>query len=148
MARLRILVLGSTGSIGTQTLDLVRLDPERFEVVGLSAHGSDQALLDQALEFKPRFVALADADRASRLEAGLPAGTTFLRGSSANLEMIAAADFDLAVHGIVGAAGLEPSVAILKTGARLALANKESLVLGGEPLLGLARRMDTVIIPV
>ncbi len=148
MARLRILVLGSTGSIGTQTLELVRLNPGRFEVVGLSAHSSDQALLDQALEFKPGFVALADTDRAARLESSLPPGTTLLRGSSANLEMIEAAEFDLAVHGIVGAAGLEPSVAILKTGARLALANKESLVLGGEPLLDLAKRMNTVIIPV
>ncbi|MDF1838624.1 MAG: 1-deoxy-D-xylulose-5-phosphate reductoisomerase [Planctomycetota bacterium] len=148
MARLRILVLGSTGSIGTQTLDLVRLDPGHFEVVGLSAHGSADALLTQVQEFQPRYVALADESQASGLEDQLPSTTTLFRGPDANLEMIEASTFDLAVHGIVGAAGLRPSVAVLKTGARLALANKESLVLGGELLLDLARRMGTVIIPV
>ncbi|MFT5197812.1 MAG: 1-deoxy-D-xylulose-5-phosphate reductoisomerase [Planctomycetota bacterium] len=148
MARLRILVLGSTGSIGTQTLELVRQDPQHFEVVGLSAHRSDVALLAQALEFKPRFVALADQDKAEDLGTRLPNSTTLFQGPDANLEMIEAADFDLAIHGIVGAAGLQPSVAVLKTGARLGLANKESLVLGGELLLDLARRMNTVIIPV
>lgn len=148
MARLRILVLGSTGSIGTQTLDLVRQAPGQFEVVGLSAHSRDRELLAQAREFKPRFVALADGQRAGDLAPQLPGSCTLFHGSDANLELIAATDFDLAVHGIVGAAGLQPSVAVLKTGARLGLANKESLVLGGELLLDLAKRMNTVIIPV
>jgi 1-deoxy-D-xylulose-5-phosphate reductoisomerase len=129
-------------------LDLVRLDPSKFEVVGLSAHGSAEALLAQAQEFQPRFVALADGGRAGALEGQLPASTTLFQGPDANLELIEAAGFDLAVHGIVGAAGLQPSVSVLKTGARLALANKESLVLGGELLLDLARRRNSVIIPV
>ncbi|MCA9001601.1 MAG: 1-deoxy-D-xylulose-5-phosphate reductoisomerase, partial [Planctomycetes bacterium] len=148
MARLRILVLGSTGSIGTQTLDLVRQNPERFEVVGISAHSRARELATQVGEFQPRFVALAQGDPSEELLAALPPQTVLFQGEQANLEMIDAADFDLAVHGIVGAAGLEPSVAVLERGARLALANKESLVLGGELLLDLARRKDTVIIPV
>ena len=148
MANLPILLLGSTGSIGTQTLELVRSAGPGIRVQGLSAHGSAQALLQQALEFRPRFVALVDSDAAQSIQAELPEGTTLFHGPDANLELIAACDFEVAMHGIVGAAGLRPSVAVLEKGARLALANKESMVMAGECLLELCRQHGGEILPV
>ncbi|MEO0649529.1 MAG: 1-deoxy-D-xylulose-5-phosphate reductoisomerase [Planctomycetota bacterium] len=143
-----ILVLGSTGSIGTQTLDLVRADRERLDVVGLSARSSVERLAEQVAEFTPRFVAVVDPDAAEALRPSLPATTTLFRGPDANLELIAAAEFDTAVHGIVGAAGLLPSAAVLRRGRSLALANKESLVLAGELLTELAEAHEAALIPV
>ncbi|HPF14601.1 MAG: 1-deoxy-D-xylulose-5-phosphate reductoisomerase [Planctomycetes bacterium] len=148
MAQLPILLLGSTGSIGTQTLALVREHRERVSVVGLSAHGSAEELLAQALEFRPPFVALCDPEAASRIEDRLPAGTTLFTGPEANLELVQAAPFRVAMHGIVGAQGLRPSMAVLEKGGRLALANKESLVLGGAMLLDVAQRHGSEILPV
>lgn len=143
-----LLLLGSTGSIGTQTLELVERDPGAFRVAGLSAQRSWRALLDQVRRHRPPFVALADPEAAEALAPELPPGTTLFRGPEANLELIAAASFDLAVHGIVGAAGLLPSVAVLERGRPLALANKESLVLAGAILMELAKSRGGRILPV
>lgn len=144
----RLLVLGSSGSIGTQTLDLVRADRSRLEVVGLGAARSADSLLRQILEFRPRFAALVDPEAAERIRPDLPEGTTLFAGPQATLELIEAADFDTAVHGIVGAAGLLPSAAVLRRGKTLALANKESLVLAGASLMELARTHGAALIPV
>jgi len=143
-----ILLLGSTGSIGTQCLDLVRADPGRFRVEGLSAGRGGEALARQVAEFTPRFVAVRDADAADAVRAALPEGATLFVGPEANLELIAAADFDLAVHGIVGAAGVTSTRAVLERGRPVALANKESLVVAGELLMDLSRRRGAPIIPV
>lgn len=143
-----ILLLGSTGSIGTQCLDLVRTDPGRFDVVALSSGRGGEALARQVAEFAPRFVAVRDEAGAEPVRAALPAGATLFTGPDANLELIAAADFDLAVHGIVGAAGVTSTRAVLERGRPVALANKESLVVAGELLMDLSRRMDAPIIPV
>ena len=143
-----LLILGSTGSIGTQTLDLVRESGGRLRLVGLAALRQGDALLTQVQEFRPAFVALADPAAAQRLRPALPPGTTLFFGPEATLELIAAADFELCVHGMVGAAGLAPSQAVLAKGADLALANKESLVLAGDELIELARRTGARLLPV
>ncbi|MEZ6020384.1 MAG: 1-deoxy-D-xylulose-5-phosphate reductoisomerase [Planctomycetota bacterium] len=148
MASLPILLLGSTGSIGTQTLDLVRRHPDRLRVVGLCANRSVQELLAQVREFRPTFVAMGDPAAAEALRPDLPPGTTLFAGPDAALELLAAADYEVVVHGMVGAAGLRPSEAVLERGKRLALANKESLVLAGQELLECARRHSAEILPV
>jgi len=143
-----LLLLGSTGSIGRQTLDLVREAPGDFRVAGLSARSSWEALLEQAREFRPRLVALEDEEAAERLRAHLPDGVGLRRGATAAEELIAELDYDQAVHGITGAAGVRPTQRILERGKSLALANKESLVVAGEPLMALARERGAALIPV
>lgn len=144
----RLLVLGSTGSIGRQTLELLQSDRDRFQVVGLAARSSAAELLEQARRFRPKFVALVSPRAAESIADQLPEGTTLFRGPEALLELIAAADFDLAVHGVVGAAGILPSAEVLRRGKTLALANKESLVAAGAELLELSRRHGAEILPV
>jgi 1-deoxy-D-xylulose-5-phosphate reductoisomerase len=120
---------GSTGSIGTQALDVLRASPGRFEVVALSAARSVTALAEQAREFYPRYVAVADASKAGELRALLPPGTEVLAGERALAELAASAD--VVLNAVVGFAGLRVTLAALEAGKRLALANKESLVAGG-----------------
>jgi len=143
-----LLVLGSTGSIGRQTLDLVESRPDLFRIAGLAARSSGRELLAQVLRHRPRFAALISPRAAEVIESELPPGTHLFRGPDALLELIAAADFDLAVHGVVGAAGILPSAAVLERGRPLALANKESLVAAGRELLELSRRYGAPILPV
>jgi 1-deoxy-D-xylulose-5-phosphate reductoisomerase len=126
-----VLVLGSTGSIGTQALELVARHPERFTVAGLAAGGGDVALLArQVTEHGVRRVAVADEDAARRLRDLLP-GVDVLAGPDAATELTATAAVDTVLNGITGAVGLGPTLAALASGATLALANKESLVAGG-----------------
>lgn len=143
-----LLLLGSTGSIGTQCLDIVDQAPDRFRIVGLSAMASWQALVAQAQQRGILWVALLDADAAAQARAALPSSVTVFGGPEANLELIAATSFDIAVNGIVGAAGLVPSRAVLERQKRLALANKESLVIAGRELMELARDRGAELIPV
>ncbi len=143
-----ILVLGSTGSIGTQTLDCVRTSVRPARVVGLAAQSSWKPLLEQCKEFNPAFVALSDPAAAEELRPHLPATTHLFAGAEAVCELIRATEFDVCVHGIVGAAGLQPSVEVLEKGKTLALANKESLVVAGELLMNLAKEHGAAIVPV
>jgi 1-deoxy-D-xylulose-5-phosphate reductoisomerase len=130
--RRRLTILGSTGSIGRQALDVVRAHPDKFEVVGLSAGGDARLLERQASEFDPDFVALESNDvrppELSRVE--LLTGP----GSAVSLARVPA---DVVLNGIVGFAGLAATVEALQSGNRVALANKESLVAGGEWVMGL-----------
>ena len=148
----RVTVLGSTGSIGTQTLDIIRQNIERFKVVGISAGGSNPVLLaQQAIEFEVEYLALANATAAQDVQlelyaqakqAGYSEGNftqpKLLIGPQAASEL-AAVPVDLVMNGITGAVGLLPTVAALKSGATLALANKESLVIGGSAVTKLAK---------
>src|SRR5262245_17864621 len=143
-----LLLLGSTGSIGRQTLDLVRRAPQDFRVLGLSAARSWELLLSQAREFRPALVALADEAAGERLSAALPAGVGLRVGARAAEELAQELDYDLAVHGITGAAGVRPTQRILERGRTLALANKESLVVAGEPLMELARSRGVTLLPI
>ena len=123
----RVVVLGSTGSVGRQTLDVIRANPDRWTVVGLAAGRDEESLTRQAAEFSvPR--------------TGL--------GADAAIELAAHPDADIVVNGIVGAAGLRASVAALGSGKVLALANKESLVAGGDACLAAARHGGGTIVPV
>jgi 1-deoxy-D-xylulose-5-phosphate reductoisomerase len=139
--RRRLTILGSTGSIGRQALDVVRAYPSLFEVVGLSAATDVELLERQATEFEPQMIALesANAPPPSGLECEILLGP----GSA---EQLARSPVDVVLNGIVGFAGLAATVGALETGNRVALANKESLVAGGEWVMALAG--DNRIIPV
>ena len=139
--RRRLTILGSTGSIGRQALDVVRAHPERFELVGLSAGRDADLLAHQAAEFGPAYVALesSEAGPLSGVAAEVLAGP----GSAGQL---AAEPADVVLNGIVGFAGLAATVGALEAGNRVALANKESLVAGGDWVINLAA--DNRLIPV
>ncbi len=125
-SRTRVLLLGSTGSIGTQALDVIAANPDEFEVVGLAAGGGRTDLLaEQIRATGVREVAVADPDAAARLD--LPVRS----GPAAVTELVREVGADVVLNALVGSLGLEPTLAALGTGARLALANKESLVAGG-----------------
>ncbi len=143
-----LLVLGSTGSIGTQTLDVVRQAAGRFRVEGLAAARSWERVLEQVREFAPRRVALVDPQAAERLRAAAGGGLEVLAGPTALEDLAERADYDTAVHGVVGARGLQASLRVLERGKVLALANKESLVIAGAELMELARRRGGTILPV
>ena len=124
-----VAVLGSTGSIGTQTLDVVAARPDEFDVVALGAARSVDLLVEQARVFDPEVVAIADPLLGSAVEAAVPAGTTVLAGPGAMAEAAVAAE--VAINGVVGFAGLPVTLAVLAAGRRLGLANKESLIAAG-----------------
>ncbi len=129
-------VLGSTGSIGTQSLDIAAAAPDRFAVVAIGAATSVDALVEQAQRFRPQVVALADDRRAAELKDRVPAGVEVLAGPGALAD--AARLADVAINGVVGFAGLGVTLAALEAGKRLALANKESLIAAG-PVVRRAR---------
>lgn len=145
----RVVVLGSSGSIGTQTLDVVRQHSDKLEIVGLAVNSSIDVLADQAREFGVHKVAvgngaLADDPRCDDLREyalSAPEGV-FGVGAQAVLDLVYAPEADVVVNALVGAAGLRASYETLAAGKVLALANKESLVVGGDLIMPLARRLD------
>jgi 1-deoxy-D-xylulose-5-phosphate reductoisomerase len=124
-----VAVAGSTGSIGTQTVDVVRAECDRFEIVALGAWSSADALVQQARELRPKLVVVGDERCEAAVHDGVPPGTEVRSGESALAELGAVAD--VCVNGVVGFAGLRVTLAALGAGRRLALANKESLIAGG-----------------
>ena len=141
----RILIVGSTGSIGTQALDVVERNPE-LEVAGLAADSSWELLLEQAKQHGVSRVALADPDAAAR--ASEHSKVEVLAGPEGLVELITDTDCDLVLNALVGSAGLGPTVAALGEGIDLALANKESLVVGGELVTTLAEATGAQLLPV
>ena len=138
-----VLVLGSTGSVGTQALDLIAGHPDRFTVAGLAAGGRDLALLGRQIrEHGVRRVAVTDPAAATTLRRSLPGmglrGVEVWSGPDAATELTAAAGADVVLNAITGSVGLGPTLAALRSGATLALANKESLVAGGALVTGAA----------
>lgn len=135
----RIAVLGSTGSIGTQTLDVARRHPECVEVVAISANTQAEKLYDQAREFSVEHAVLANPDLCDTWGARFSElGTTLAPGAQAILDLCLLPEVDMVVNSLVGAAGMQASYATLKAGKQLALANKESLVVGGDVLMPLS----------
>lgn len=143
MSKLRIVILGSTGSIGTQTLDVVRRHPDKLEVVGLAAHSSVDAVIAQAHEFKVRHIAFGNEALASDARlANAHGGVSVGFGQEGLLDLVRMDGVDMVVNALVGAAGMRASYETLACGKRLALANKESLVVAGDLIMPLAARVD------
>lgn len=142
-----VVLLGSTGSIGTQAVDVITRHPDRFRVTGLSAGGGHVGLLArQARELGVSAVAVADPSVEGPLREALPAGVEVLVGPRASTEL-AGRGADVVLNGVTGSVGLGPTLAALRAGSTLALANKESLVVGGR-LVHAARQRPDQIVPV
>jgi 1-deoxy-D-xylulose-5-phosphate reductoisomerase len=139
---IRVSIAGSSGSIGTQTLDVIRGDPDAYVVVGLGVGSSVETLIAQALEFRPQLVAVADAGRRAEVAAALPFAEVV------DELALLAEPADVVVNGVVGFAGLPVTVATLTAGKRLALANKESLIAAGPVVQPLRATPGAELIPV
>ena len=141
-------ILGSTGSIGTSTLQVVASQPDRFRVAALAAGGNLDLLTEQVLRFRPHLVAVRDASAAEDLRGRLPAGTRVVHGEEGRLEAAGRSDVDLVVCGLVGSMGVRSAFAAVDAGKTLALANKEALVVGGAHLTRRAAETGATILPV
>ena len=151
MSPQNITILGSTGSIGVSTLDVIRRHPERYRVFALCAHSQIDKLFAQCLEFKPQFAVMRDAPLASALAercraAGL--STEVRHGVESLIELSALPEVDAVMAAIVGAAGLEPTLAAARAGKRVMLANKEVLVMAGELFMHAVREHGAILLPV
>jgi 1-deoxy-D-xylulose-5-phosphate reductoisomerase len=147
----RITVLGSTGSIGTNTLDVISRHPERFQVFALSGATQVDLMLRQCAQFKPRFAVMVNLDAAKQLNDKLHAEgllTVVLSGAAALDEISAHPDVDAVMAAIVGAAGLSPCLAAARSGKRLLLANKEALVVGAEVFLDAVKKGGATLLPI
>ncbi len=148
MAAKRLAILGSTGSIGTQTLDVVRSHPELFRVDALAANTSDEALERQIEEFHPAVAVLVDENAAARLRERYRGNTEILSGEAGLRTAATFDEVDTVVTSMVGFAGLAPTLAALKARKTIALANKETLVVAGELVTALAKEKGVSILPV
>ena len=151
MKKQRLAVLGSTGSIGGNTLDVVARHPDRFEVVALTAATQVDAMLAQCEQFRPRVAVMASAPHAAELaekikQKGLP--TQVDQASDALEKLASSSEVDTVMAAIVGAAGLAPCLAAARAGKRLLLANKEALVVGGEVFLRAVREGGAALLPI
>ena len=145
----QIAILGSTGSIGTQTLDVVRQHPSEFSIYALSAHRSLDLLIQQALEFNPAVVCIADEHLYQPLREALSdLPIKVMAGEQAIAEMVTMPAIDVVVAAMVGYAGLRPTIEAIKAKKTIALANKETLVVAGEIICRLAKRHQVSILPV
>ncbi|GMW03545.1 MAG: 1-deoxy-D-xylulose 5-phosphate reductoisomerase [Candidatus Hydrogenedentota bacterium] len=146
MRKIRLTILGSTGSIGRSALEVVRQYPDRFEVVALAAHSNLDLMAQQIAEFSPSFVAVVDEAAADRLHS-LPDGVQFFRGID-GLSEIAAIPSDVVLCAVVGAVGLTPVLKAIDAGIRVALANKEPMVMAGPLIMDRARERGVTVMPV
>jgi len=145
-----ITLLGSTGSIGTQTLDIVQQYPDQFRLVGMAAGRNVALVAQQIRQFQPEIVALADASRLSELKAAiadLPNQPQLLAGQEGVVEVARYGDAEAVVTGIVGCAGLLPTIAAIEAGKDIALANKETLIAGGPVVLPLIQQHGIKLTP-
>ena len=146
----RVSVLGSTGSIGVSTLDVIARHPSRFEVYALAANSSVDAMLAQCLAFAPRYAVMMDEAAATLLRQRLPAesATEVKHGESGLADVVTAPEVDVVMAAIVGAAGLPSTLAAARAGKTLLLANKESLVMGGHLLMQAVREAGARLLPI
>ena len=140
----RVVILGSTGSIGTQTLDVIRQYKDEFEVVGLACNSNILLLQKQIQEFKPKYVAVSDEKAAQRL----PKGDFTLFDGDLAITSLCTVETDILLNALVGIEGLSPTITALKFGTTIALANKETLVTGGDIVMKLAKDNNIDILPV
>ncbi len=147
----RISILGSTGSIGTQTLDIVTHHPDAFQVVGLAAGGNVELLAQQVAEFRPEIVAIRRAEKLPDLKAAIANLTDYQPqyavGEDGVVEVARYGNAESVVTGIVGCAGLLPTMAAIEAGKDIALANKETLIAGAPVVLPLVEKMGVKLLP-
>ena len=149
--RQRVCILGATGSIGTNTLDVIARHPDRFEVFALTAHSRVDTLFAQCVQWRPRYAVLPDAAQANDLRQrlrGQGSKTEVLSGAQALCELAAHPDADAVMAAIVGAAGLAPCLAAAKAGKNLLLANKEALVVGGKLFMDAVHAGGATLLPI
>jgi 1-deoxy-D-xylulose-5-phosphate reductoisomerase len=147
-SRRKVLLLGSTGSIGTSALKVAQDIPGRMEIVGLAAQRSVEALVAQVKETGVKQVALTDEAAAARARVLLPSDVTLHVGSQGLVDLVRASDADMVLVAIVGVAGLAPALAAIEEGKHLAVASKEILVMAGEAVMAAARRKGVNVLPV
>jgi 1-deoxy-D-xylulose-5-phosphate reductoisomerase len=144
-----ISILGSTGSIGTQTLAVVEANPSLYKVVALTAQKNARLLIEQALKYKPSMVVICDQTKFADVKQGLSgSGIQVLAGESALEEAASLEEADMVITAIMGAVGLKPTIAAIKAGKHIGLANKETLVVAGHLITQLAKQHHVKIIPV
>ena len=146
----KITILGSTGSIGTQTLDVARKNKDKFEIVAISANSSVELLLEQILEFCPKYVAVYDEKSANRLKEMIPDNidVEVLSGMEGLVKICELEEIDVVLTAVVGMIGLVPTMAAIRAKKNIALANKETLVTAGELVMREARKNNVEILPV
>ena len=144
----KIAILGSTGSIGTQALDIIERNRSYFKIEALSAHNNIELLKEQIDKFKPRVVTVVDKEKAEILKSKISSKTEILVGPSGLKEIASIKNLDMVLVAVVGIAGLEATIAALSTGNDVALANKETLVAGGQLVMNTAKVHGSSIIPV
>lgn len=145
----RIAILGSTGSIGTQTLDIISQYPDRFEVYALTANNNIRLLTEQARKFQPEIVCIANEQHYAELKANLSdMPVKVYAGADAIAQIVTLQPVDVVLASMVGYAGLKPTIEAIKAGKQIALANKETLVVAGELICRLSREHHSQILPV
>jgi 1-deoxy-D-xylulose-5-phosphate reductoisomerase len=146
---IKVAILGSTGSIGTQALEVIAANPDIFKVQVLTAHGNHRLLRQQIERFKPKMAVLTDGQAANELlKQGLPSEVGFYQGEAALESAASFEGTDVVLNALVGFAGLAPSVACINAGRTLAIANKETLVAAGALVMELAREKQVAVVPV
>ena len=145
----KISVLGSTGSIGVSTLDVIERNPESFQILALSAGSNVELFAEQIRKFKPQVVALFDSKKVPLLKEKIAdLDVEILFGEKGLVSVAMYSEIDVVVSGVVGSAGLLPAIHALRAGKNLALANKETLVIAGELVLKEAEKTNSQIIPI
>lgn len=144
----RFIVLGSTGSIGTSSLEVIAANPDLFRVAGLAAGRSADAVTDQVLRFRPEAVSLRDPEAAAEIRRRVGGIVRVHEGFAGMLEMIRTVGADAAVNGLVGSVGMVPTLAALKSGKDVLLANKETMVMAGRLVMEEVRRTGRRIVPI
>lgn len=144
----KIAVIGSTGSVGTQTLDVVKKHPERFSIEALAAGSNIDLLLEQVQQFRPKMVSVGTKELADKISGALPSGTSVFYGEEGLIQVAAHNDAELVITAIVGSVGLPATLAAISAGKHIGLANKETLVTAGHIVMELARKKNVAILPV
>lgn len=144
----KILILGSTGSIGVNTIEIARLFPEKFELIGLTANNNIELLRKQIEEFHPKVVVVRDEAKSKELKEQIGNQCEILTGDQGLLEITQRDNYDILVSALVGFAGLAPTIEAIKLKKRIALANKETLVTAGKIVIDLCKKFNAELIPV
>ncbi|MDR2272821.1 MAG: 1-deoxy-D-xylulose-5-phosphate reductoisomerase [Sphingobacterium sp.] len=149
MSKKGIAILGATGSVGTQALDVIRAFPDKFEAVVLTCGSNGDLLIKQALEFKPKSVVVTDPIQYKRVKEALASqDTSVLFGEEGLIEVVQYAEVSIVLNAIVGSAGLKPTVTAIQSRKDIALANKETLVVAGELIMSLVKEYGVNMLPV